>query len=413
MLLALLTACTPPCADHTDAAPHSVTLSWDAHTAQGSAAVSFSLDGEDIAQPAGAQDGGWLATIADLPPLHTVAYSLWEGEQVICTGAVQTTNLPNLPTWTTTGSPSWSRLLGVSMGTAPAIMVLDGEGRYRWHHRDPDGRGLLDAVPTEQGLRYNTLDPDRIEDLGAVIDLSDDGEITAERPAPGMHHNFADLPGGGFAYLSVDVRDWTDPATGQAEPVVGDAIWEVGADGLRTLVYSTWDHLDPAPHGHWDSDFYAQGRDWTHGNGLSYDPERDSYLLALANLDTIVEVDRQTGAPLLLIEPSAWDLDYAAPHAPTWVGPDRLLLLSYAEGAIGAVEYAVDADAQRLAVVWSRTRSEALLPFLGHARRLANGNTLVNYGAGGIVEEVTPDGAVIWELRAGFGSWLGATVPLE
>jgi len=37
--------------------------------------------------------------------------------------------------------------------------------------------------------------------------------------------------------------------------------------------------------------------------------------------------------------------------------------------------------------------------FISGAQRLANGNTLVNHGAGAKVREVTADGDIIWEYR--------------
>ena len=37
----------------------------------------------------------------------------------------------------------------------------------------------------------------------------------------------------------------------------------------------------------------------------------------------------------------------------------------------------------------------------GGAQRLPNGNTLVTLGTKGQVMEITPDGAVVWDYRAG------------
>ncbi|MFT4978559.1 MAG: hypothetical protein ACI8S6_004469, partial [Myxococcota bacterium] len=302
-------------------------------------------------------------------------------------------------------------------GQSFALFILDGQGRYRWHHLDAAGRGMLDVAAADGLLYYNTLDPERLDDVGAVVTLDlDSAAVLGEVAAPGMHHTFTLLPDGGFAYLAIDVRDWTDPETGLSEPVVGDALWEVGPGGVRREVFNLWDHLAPAPHDRWDEAFYEQGRDWSHGNGLSYDAGRDSYLVSMGNLDLILEIDRESGAPLLQITPEHWAISgevYDFPHSPSWVDSERLLLFSYTEGSIGAIEYAVDSEARSMVSVWSHTRSEALLPFLGHARRLAGGSTLINYGASGLVEEVTEAGAVTWELRSGFGAWIGGAAPLR
>jgi hypothetical protein len=64
-----------------------------------------------------------------------------------------------------------------------------------------------------------------------------------------------------------------------------------------------------------------------------------------------------------------------------------------------AVEYALDTDAGTATLVWSAHATPQLEDFaLGYAQRLSNGNTLITYGAARQVQEVSPDGALVWDL---------------
>jgi hypothetical protein len=58
--------------------------------------------------------------------------------------------------------------------------------------------------------------------------------------------------------------------------------------------------------------------------------------------------------------------------------------------------------------VWRHDLDGAAL-YLGQARRLPNGNTFVVGGQLGVMREVTPEGAVVWEMETtdywGFAQW--------
>ena len=45
--------------------------------------------------------------------------------------------------------------------------------------------------------------------------------------------------------------------------------------------------------------------------------------------------------------------------------------------------------------------------------RLDNGNTLVNFGSAGALQEVTPQGEVVWEARTRSGLWFAAVRPID
>ena len=412
--------CAPPspCA-HQEAVPlpaHQLALRWTADDPDAAAEVRYTLDGAEQVVQATPDGEDFTAWIPDLPPLTRIRYALWEGDRRVCEDEAETENtaqVSGLSVIESGAGASWERLALLRVGEDSALVVVDRQGQLRWHHVVQDEAVGVTAMQVEPGagLRYNTLDPERARDLGTVQAVGWDGVPGAALRTPGAHHTFTLLPDGTVAFLAVDIRDWTDPATGTTEPVVGDALWEVAPDGTLRQVFTIWDHAEPAVHSGWDSGFYPEGRDWTHGNGVSYSAARDSYLISLGNIDTVYEIDRTTGAVKMKIDPVSWSVEgpvFGFPHAPSWTPEGTLLLFSYQGMTAGAIEYAVDAEARTREAVWWRQRDGITITFMGSARRLAGGNTLISYGAFGLLEEVTPAGAVVMYMRSGLGEWFGA-----
>ena len=51
------------------------------------------------------------------------------------------------------------------------------------------------------------------------------------------HHMFAQLPDGTMSYLTMDIREWTDPDTGEVLDLIGDAIVEISPDGEQEIIF--------------------------------------------------------------------------------------------------------------------------------------------------------------------------------
>ena len=218
---------------------------------------------------------------------------------------------------------------------------------------------------------------------------------------------FAQLPNGTLAYLTMDIREWTDPDTGEVLDLIGDAIVEIAPDGVQETVFSVWDWMEPTPDEHFGGlSLYPQGIDWTHGNALHYSAERGSYLLSLANTENIMSIDRNTGELIDIygaegIAVSEGSTPFNHVHDPNWLSNDNMLLFTASSNGLssGAVEYELNESTGELTEVWSYGMDEGnYAVFLGQATRLDNGNTLINFGAGGTVREVTPEGDVVWQL---------------
>jgi hypothetical protein len=63
------------------------------------------------------------------------------------------------------------------------------------------------------------------------------------------------------------------------------------------------------------------------------------------------------------------------------------------------LELAIDRDSQVLTEVWRYTDGPEWPHAKGMAIRLQNGNTLANYGTGGVIREITPDRQTVFRVK--------------
>ncbi len=431
-MLLMLTACSErqlcqsvlvDTTQHTNAA----VLSWST-TAPSTATVTYTVPDEEPTTRSTAQARtSHNLTLFGLPPLADIDYTLdvdIEGRALSCEGSFTTGNLsPALPRFTVTvydearTSPQ-RYLVGVVMEAEHAWpLILDRTGRWRWHRSGMELSTQAEVSADGRGILLNSYALSRSQDEGRLIKVNLLNERLKTARMENGHHSFAQLPDAFAAYLAIDVRDWSDPDSadpdsGPLVPVVGDAIMELGDDDEPTPIFSTWDWQDPTKHDSWDESFYPQGRDWTHANALKYIEQTDTYLMSLGNMDTVLEIDRSSGSVLRQFPSednplSADSSSFTFQHDPSWTDTGNLLLLSHGEAGSAALEYEIEADGT-LQQVWSYGEDQNIHgELLGQAIRLEGGNTLVNFGGAGLLQEVTAEGDVVWELSTGLGSWMG------
>ena len=133
-------------------------------------------------------------------------------------------------------------------------------------------------------------------------------------------------------------------------------------------------------------------------------------LWSLPYHDTVVEVDRDSGDVLRVFgeigathitDPANALFDFQ--HYPNYTPDGTLLVSMHIEGTDDqqrAREYVVDDGTFTLTEVWSYGEGvDEYAYYSGEAYRLANGNTLMNYGTGGAAREVTADKEVVWDIE--------------
>jgi len=288
-------------------------------------------------------------------------------------------------------------------GTAnlfPYFIGLDAQGEIVWYYHDPappyttvmsyismleDGNLLL---PGPTGLRVVTIGGETVRDI-SWSDVSDRF----------LHHDAIGLPGGAILALGSEVRTLDLPWLAEPAQVVGDVLLEIDEDDQVVWQWSAFDHLDPTRIPLEDSRQPDEDGeiDWTHGNALVYLEADDSILLSMCTQNWIVKIDRATsevvwrlGAEgdfsLLDPDPASDRIWFSTQHAPEMHADGRLVLLDNGtdrgEGNPAfsrAVVFRLDEVLMQADITWSH-RTDFLVPGLGDADLLDNGNVLINAG---------------------------------
>jgi hypothetical protein len=152
-----------------------------------------------------------------------------------------------------------------------------------------------------------------------------------------------------------------------------------------------------------------------YSNTVNWNPTDDTVLMSFPEPNTVVQINRATGALVATygdfagsyaFSPTTWSFEFQ--HFPNITAAGTLLvsthLSAFPEGSsAGAnqhafVEFTIDRTAKRLTEKWSYTGAYWPLS-RGMAIRLANGNTLANYGTNGIIQEITPDKKIVFQVK--------------
>jgi hypothetical protein len=279
--------------------------------------------------------------------------------------------------------------------------LVDSAGRIAWHYRTKDypfGAGRRkngNFVFMDKG--YGLVEVDRAGTIVHELKQRD-----AERE---MHHGIVITPRDTVLYLAFDTE------TFDGKPLKGEAIWEWTPDtGEDVKRWRSWDHLSPAL----DRSKRTAG-EWLHANSLEIG-SGGNVLFSSHYLDQTMSIApdwksiqwRLGGVRPTITIPD--DQKPSAQHTPKEVGPNRILMFDNRTDLPGrysrAVEYEITGNTARTVWQW-RPPKDNYASAVGSARRLANGNTLVDFGmvagrnnSSGPTEvyEVTPDGRVAWHL---------------
>jgi len=321
------------------------------------------------------------------------------------------------------------------------ILGLDQQGEVIWYYRDSDN--LVESIcRTHNG---NLLFLAGVE--GAIeIDMMGK-QVAHWKPTEmgilGFHHDIIELPNHNLAAIGVEMKSIEYTVDGQEEPishnVVGDLVVEFERNGNLVNVFSTFDFLDPAVYKEdfhstfWDQFIPVSGgtKDWTHTNGLVFDPKDDSFILSVRHLDWLVKIDRSSGNLVWLFgEEGDFELEGPGkwlyhPHAPQLLDNGNIMLFDNGNLRPGvpheklysrAVEYSIDEANMTARQVWEYQGAEPFYSqFVGDADRLPNGNVLISDG-GRVLDiskpiqdpsnikwcrlfEVTDDSDVVWEAQ--------------
>jgi len=391
-----------------------VNVQWDGkRTVQGAVLVVEDELGESWEQEI--SDGH--ATVWGLPPDSEVSLNVVfdVGSQEIMSETETVTTDP-APTWVPElqlegdedrglgGSLMMTSVIGSSNGP----VLVDAAGRYRWWTQlegiTAPSRAQLSADGTQ--VLVLPVNVDGTDDSGLQrinLDGSLDDPVVIDR----QHHDFVQHSDGTLAFIV------HSPRRQGATEVVGDKIVEVAPDGTQTTVWDAWDWIDyngeqPA----------IKGEGWIHGNALDFDEDAQEYTLSMLGIRGMARIDRATGDMLWLMGTA--DSDFVNEHGDTTI-IDRghqfefldgsLLAFENGEperGASRVIEYSFDEAEPQMNLIWSYEPVPTLYTFsMGDVARLASGDTLVDFCANGVFQQVDADGNVVWSMQSDLGAAFG------
>ena len=326
------------------------------------------------------------------------------------TGTFATPGLPDdllQATLTTTGTPTSPLTMLELNGAFQGFVAVDADGRPVWRWR-------THGAP--QGFTRRVNGNFVFNDLGSgLFEVTVGGDIVHELPplpagARVPHHDVIATPANTILFIAQETRG----------TITGDCIWEWNPEsGEAVRRFSVFDFYDPAVD--WGARSLAY--DWVHANSLALG-NHGNVILSLNWLDQVISIapnwksiEWKAGG-----RASTFAFDAGAAfqgqHTAAVLPNGHLLMFDNGRDRVGdqrysrGLELALNRRSGTARTVWSfRPTPDIYAPYVGAARRLPSGNTLVFFGlpsgfSGGATGpvsgyEVRPDGGVAWSITVG------------
>jgi hypothetical protein len=287
--------------------------------------------------------------------------------------------------------------------------IIDRQGRTVWAKALDDLRMSLftqlgyngDSILIDQSSFWTIFDGG---DASRIERVNIEGEVLESWDTPGQHHPFTELPDGTIAWAAVD-EHFTDEELKTLSP-----------DGTERTLWSCQDFLNEEANG-------GEPGGYCGSNSLSYSTSTDTFLYSSFALETIIEIEAETGDTVRYFGhtgENAWTFDppesaFWWQHGSHYTEEGNLLLSSKGENAANetvVIEYALDEEAQTLVEVFRLGEGAGLYGEAGgEADYTVGGHILHNLGSRGILREYTPDGETVWSVEWDTDA-LGRSTPL-
>jgi hypothetical protein len=348
------------------------------------------------------------------------------GRTISDTLQVTTGSLPPLiqgATLTYAGAPSGGyTLVSPILGPDTAIIVVfDSSGRVRWYRAFP---GVTSGESKQQPLNGDftimLIPPNAFgfqgqltgAASGVAIEVAPNGDSVAAYTSPSAYgiddHELwlTGSPGTGVTpnFFVYDGRPGSEASLGgpASTTIYGHHLLRQTATGALQFDWNAWDHYSIAD---WiEPTLVNPPDDFDHPNSLDFDLD-SNYIVSFRAMGAITKIDRRTGA-------IDWQLGgrlnqftmsgdplggFSGQHCVRVLPNGHLLMFDNGIDRPAfnsrAVEYAIDEQAKTATMVWQYLPAPSVFSFIvGSVQRLANGNTLVEFGTTGLIDEVDPSG---------------------
>lgn len=406
-----------------------LTVRW-ATTEPGTSRVEWGLDESyGVAVELEGTATTHAVAVAGLPPNEIIYWRVVSmvgdelqtssGEQIE-SGAVPS-NLPALRV-----EPEFESAVGqtpfltANYGDGTSAHLFDRTGRSTWwlYSSDVMGTSNVKLSRDQTSILWMTQANNRESPVSNIRRISWDGETIEDTAVGVAHHDFVELPEGGYAFCTLDVREF------EGNTIVGDAIAEIPRGGDPdtdlTVVWSSWDDIPVNVDAETDDGFYPQGLDWIHCNSLIYDEAEGAYYMSTASLDSLLKIDRARGELVWGLGGTTGDFELTAGdpfstfHSPELTESGvRIFDNGEVSETSRVVEYALDEENFTAAEVWSYDAGNRYgTNVLGDAATMPDGNLQLSWGDDGVYQQINLEGEELWVGAMTVGNASGYVHPL-
>ncbi|HLK91206.1 MAG TPA: aryl-sulfate sulfotransferase [Polyangia bacterium] len=319
------------------------------------------------------------------------------GDNTIMTGAQPNGTLPTLMPTTQNASAVYKGFVVtgeyIQSGGAPAY-IFDSDGAFVWWYNDgSDACGPRMSYDAQYMWIASANVPDNTA-TDHVHRVTMDGLTDTDFTTSFAHHSHqvTPLPDGSVAFYTY--------GTGSN-----------GCDDIRVLPANATPGTVPpvlvnsrTAHG---------GTGACHLNNIEYSPTDDALIFSDLDNSCLTKIDRKTGTTIWVLNggsPSGvmstftGDSYKGGEHGFQVVSVNDILLFNNNTGSSGgsqAIEFKLDTSAKTSTKIWSYQPSSAIsVMVLGDVERLPNGNTIVNFGTGNTIQEVTSAGTMVQQIKS-------------
>ena len=321
------------------------------------------------------------------------------------------------------------------------VMIIDRDGDIVWSQPAPEPPEACPGItyhqvsrvrpgPGADEMTYTTADGDRIEQCGTIVAQAMDGRSSTVTYTDTAHHDFVNLPGGSYGWLGYDFgpysncqeKGYTLGADAAVDTVMESAEGATFADARE--VFNTFDdYTNPLKCDFNDENFLRNAGyfDLTHANSLMYRESDDAFFMMWRWHDNLTKIDRTTGERL-------WEFGGTYNDFSPAPGQDASELFNHSHmseiwdgglfvfnnndfgpddpGPSYVQEYALDESAMTWEVTW-QWNTGGFENLLGDVRRMPYtecDNVIVSLSRSGIVQEMTRDEEVVWQVGLAIGT---------
>ena len=302
-------------------------------------------------------------------------------------------------------------------------LIVDHTGAIVWYREAFEGP-VIDWQRQPDGTYTVAINNIYLPDLGYTdaryFQMDSLGNVLRSYFALGAFatddHELRLLSNGDALLYALNVRnmDLTQWGGQPSVDVYGNVLERISPNGQLLFAWNTLDQLDIGS----ADPMILQGLpdaswlDFTHGNAIDVMAD-GAYMMSFRHLSQLIKVDG-AGSIVWKLGGRPEDSDFvfvddplngfSFQHGARELPNGNILLFDNGNGHdpqhSRAVEYRLDVNAGTATLVWQYVPDPPIFgAFMGFTQRLANGNTLIDYGARSVVQEVNAAGQLIWELR--------------